>query len=547
MIRTSARTAALASLALFTACSSSSSLTDDAGTDDALAALERDTGRSWTVRWHPDLHTPAYLQGRTAPLAATPGDAERAGRAFLTQYRALFRMSAPDDELDAVESLTDEVGMTHARFSQRQDGVPVWDGDLIVHFADDGAIVCVNGRYQPVPSMSAVPSRSSDEARVAAVEDARAARPEVDANAFSTLAPKLWIYPTSPTDARLAWRVETVIEDAVQPQRFETFVDAADGSILHRTDTLMHLEGSGVGVFGDRKQFQIAQRRGSYWLEDATRGTPAQKVYTAAYKSHLPGTELKSSDPDAWDETGDGHGSAVDAQVYVAAAWDYFATVHGRRGWNADGKGVHASVHFGKAYSNAFFDVSRLVFGDGDGKTFSPLAGAVDVVAHEFTHGVTYRTAHLRGEYESGALNEAVSDIFGTFVAHRERAGHEWKIGEAIYHPHGHAAPLRDLVRPHQTGNPSNMSEYVDTMDDFGGVHTNCTIPGRAAYLMTAGPGNIGWDASGRIWYRALRRYLTSRATFADAADATIRAAKDLKLDAGAVRQAWVAVGVLSE
>src|SRR5262249_40670781 len=110
----------------------------DGGEIDPLQQLEEDTGHSWSVRWRQELHTPAMLEGRTAPMASTGSDAERAGREFLLHYGALYAMK-PGDDLDAIESGTDDIGMSHARFQQRTGGVPVWGGELITHFDRDGS------------------------------------------------------------------------------------------------------------------------------------------------------------------------------------------------------------------------------------------------------------------------------------------------------------------------------------------------------------------------------------------------------------------------
>ncbi|HZS42303.1 MAG TPA: M4 family metallopeptidase [Polyangia bacterium] len=537
-------TLALAILGL--GCGSTPDALSDAGPDDVLAALEHDTGQKWTVRYHADLHTPAFLDGKTPPIAATSADAERAGRNFLAQYRGLYQMTSSADELATVDALTDELGMTHARFAQQQNKIPVWGGELIVHFASDGSLVRINGRYQPLPMLPQAPARTADDARAAALTDAHAARPDVGAGAFTALAPKLWIYPTSASDARLAWRVEIEVSDLDRPMLLETFVDATDGSILHRMDTLAFVgpSGSGAGVFGEPRQFPIAERRGRFWLEDATHGSPAQKIYSVAGRSKLPGGEVSSKETDHWDETGDGHGAAVDAHVFVAAVYDYFAQVHGRAGWEGHGKGVHASVHFGHGYPRAFFDGNRLVFGDGDGNQLAPLAGALDIVAHEFTHGVVHHTARLQLTGQSGALAEGLCDVFAAFVATQLDVGHPWLLGDSVHRVNGKPQPIRDATHPHATQNPASMSEYVDTTDDNGGVHVNSTIVSHAAYLMTQ---SLGAKLSSKIWYRALSRYLTSRATFADAADATASAARELGAGEQQVRDAWVAAGVLSE
>ena len=510
-------------------CNPDESATSDGSSADPLASLEHETGQTWTVRWHPDVHTPALLAGRTAPIAASPQDAERAGRAFLLKVHALYQMSSPDDELAAAGADTDELGMTHARFTQKKGKLPVWGGDLIVHFDSDGALVQVNGRYLPVGDLTLAATKNADEAAVAAVLDARAARPEVDAALFDSHAPQLLIYPLTPDQLKLAFRVEVEVRDLDQPMLLETFVDATDGAILHRSNLYQTLDGSGIGVFGDRKSLTVELKSGAYWLEDASRG--GLKTYSAAGRARLPGGEVKSTSPVHWDETGDAPGAAVDAHANVAKAWDYYAKVHGRAGWDGKGTGPHATVHFGNQYANAFFNGKQLVFGDGDGFDFSPLSAALDVVAHEYTHGVTAFTARLAHEGQSGALNEAISDIFGCYIAYGSGNGSDWQMGETIYHPSGQGRPLRDVQRPHATGNPATMAEYNDTPGDQGGVHLNSTIVSHAAYLMTEGDGRVaplGVTAAQKIWYRALTRYLTSRATFRDAADATLRAAHDL-------------------
>ncbi|HEX9104652.1 MAG TPA: M4 family metallopeptidase, partial [Polyangia bacterium] len=401
----------------------------------------------------------------------------------------------------------------------------------------DGALVRVNGRYVPVSTPLPDAVTSSDEARVLAVGGARAAYPAISPDAFTTSAPKLYAYPVDASSVKLAWRVELAVEDDAHAMTLATFVDAVDGSILHLVETTAYLDGSGIGVLGDRQPLQVAKNGASYVLEDATRGSPATRTYSAGGRTRLPGTVVRSRDPASWDTDGDAPGAAVDAHAYVAAAWDYFADVHGRRGWDGKNKGVHTTVHYGSGFDNAFYDGKRLVFGDGDGRDFSALSGGLDVVAHEFTHGVTHDTARLGMEGENGALNEALSDIFGCFIEG------DWKIGEAIYHPSGHARALRDVADPHASNNPASMSEYVQTSGDNGGIHVNSTIVSHAAYLMAQ---KLPRATVEKIWYRALVRYLHASADFVDAADATAAAARDLGGGAeAAVHAAWMTVGVI--
>ena len=430
--------------------------------------------------------------------------------------------------------------MSHARFREEVQGHPVWGGELVTHFGADGALLVINGRYIPVASDLGQAAKSADEARVLAVDAARQANPALSPDAFTTYAPKLYAYPVDAQTVKLAWRVQMDVVDDTTDSVYETFVDAGDGSVLHTVELTQYLDGSGVGVFGDSQKLVVAPNGASYILEDATRGMPPTRTYSAGARVRLPGTAVRSKDAAHWDEAGDAHGAAVDAHAFVAVAWDYFASVHGRAGWDDKGKGIHTTVHFGRSYANAFFNGKQLAFGDGDGTSYAPLSGALDVVAHEYTHGVTFHSAHLGVEGQNGALNEAISDIFGCFIAGT------WTIGAAVYHPLGRHHAIRDVAQPHGSNNPATMAEYVGTSDDNGGVHVNSTIVSHAAYAMTTGAHALPRLTVEKIWYRALTRYLHARADFADAADATVASARDLGGDAETtVREAWVAAGVL--
>lgn len=505
--------------------------TDGSAPLDPLQELEAETGHTWTVRWHDDLHTPAFLEGGTAPMATTADDAARTGRDFVRRHALLFSMG-PNDDLVAADATTDELGMTHARFSEEVDGHPVWGGELLLHFSVDGGLVRINGRYVPVAGELGTAHKSKDEARVIAVDAARAAHPTLAADSFSTAAPKLYVYPVDAKTARLAWRVQMQAESDVTAVVLEAFVDAIDGSVLHAADITSYLDGSGVGVLGEVHKLVVAPNGKSYILEDATRGEPPTRTYSANGRLRLPGTAVRSKDPMHWDEAGDAHGAAVDAHAYVAVAWDYFAKRHGRAGFDGNGKGVHTTVHFGDRYAGAFFNGKQLVFGDGDGAAWSPPAGALDLVAHEFTHGVIAHSARLGLEGQSGALHEAIADVFACLIEGN------WQIGEAVYHPSGRKQPLRDIADPHASSLPATLAEY----DGGGEVHHNSTIGSHAAWAMAQA---LPAETVGKIWYRALTRYLNAAADFADAADATVAAARDLGVDEAAVKQAWVNAGVM--
>lgn len=530
----------------------------------ALQALEEETGTTWRVRWQRDVHTPAFLEGRTAPMIARHASAEKAARSFLNEHRPLFQIASADDELGSIGLDGDELGMAHVRLVQQQGGVPVWGHELRAHFDVDGSLVQIEGRYAPLPPLDHLaPTVTGDEARTAAL--AAVAAPSV-ASARSpsvTAAPALVIDPVLDGSGgawvgRLAWRVEVGIEDPGRPGRAEVFVDADTREPYRSRDILDLIAGSGTGVFGETETIEVTARSQRFYLEDGSAGRPAQKIYSAGNGDKLPGHLISSRRRDEWDQVPEGAGAAVDAQAYLSATHDYYARVHGRAGALGNGVGMRATVHFGRRYPSAFWNGRQLVFGDGDRMSSAPPSGALDVVAHEFTHAVIESSARLGRDGERGAVNEAIADIFGCFVEHavRESAAN-WRVGDELFrNPVGRGG--RDLEDPHRSANPAHLSEEVATTEDRGGIHLNSTIVSHAAFLMSEGGTHtvsgigvrrIGLEAAERIWYRALIRYLGPSSDFSDAADATIAAARDL-YGAGSpttdsVRAAWVAVGVV--
>ena len=553
------RSRALAFLAmLFSACEGPAAVFV-APDEAALAALEAETGHTWQLRAHPVLHTPAFLEGATAPLAATAKDADAATRRFVSAHRALFHLVSATDDLASVSANTDELGMTHARFTQRVGRVPVWGRWLSAHFASDGSLVRINGRFGPVtPPASLVPGVPEAEARVAGALLAREKRPLAVADSTDVREADLVLYPlddpalvAAPQPARLAWQVVTDITDADEPLRLVTLLDAQTGETLLAYNDIESFLGSGVDVFGERKPLAIEAKKTAYWLEDRSRGDDHPlRTFSAGQKLRLPGAAMRSSDPHRWDDSGQ-HGipgAAVDAHAHVAAAWDYFANQHGRPGFAGDGQGVRVTVHYGDHFPGAFFDGQQLVFGDGDERITAP-AAALDVVGHEFTHGVIASSAGLLPIGESGAIGEGLADAFGCLIGWTSGEGSRWQMGETVFHPEGTPRPLRDLADPHATGQPATLSELADFDTEADGIHTNASIAAHLAYILVEGKiglvPSLGADRAGQILYRALTIYLFPRSGFADLADAVVSAARDLApMDAPAVEAALHQLGM---
>jgi len=276
-------------------------------------------------------------------------------------------------------------------------------------------------------------------------------------------------------------------------------------------------------------------------------------VYTAHNGSKLPGDLVRAAGDKA---AGD---DAVDeAYAGVEGSLALYKEVYDRDSYDGKGASVVATVHYQQDYDNAFWDGNQLVFGDGDGTVFGRFTKPVDVLGHELTHAVTQYTANLTYEGQSGALNESISDVFGSCLKQRllkqsvDQA--DWLIGEGIFVTGIKGKALRSMAAPGTAYDDpalgkdpqvANMKDYVHTKEDNGGVHTNSGIPNKAFYLAATGIGGSSWDGAGKVWYAALTSGIGKDTDFAGFAAATISAAKGVSAEAEAtVTKAWQSVGV---
>jgi Zn-dependent metalloprotease len=279
-------------------------------------------------------------------------------------------------------------------------------------------------------------------------------------------------------------------------------------------------------------------------------------IYDARHRTRLPGSVVhnpaSSNDPEV-----------QEAFAGLLATFTLYWEVFQRNSIDDHGMPLLGSVHYSQHYDNAFFNGQQMVFGDGDGQVFQRFTIAIDIMGHELTHGVTGDTANLTYQGQSGALNESVSDVFGSMVKQyhanpkQTTAQADWLIGAGIFEPGVHGQALRSMKAPGtayddstlgKDPQPADMQHYVDTDQDNGGVHINSGIPNRAFYLAADGFGGHAWDKAGPIWYATLRDpALHPSATFADFAQVTIANAGKLCGAQGTqvVTNAWQTVGVL--
>jgi hypothetical protein len=294
---------------------------------------------------------------------------------------------------------------------------------------------------------------------------------------------------------------------------------------------------------------------------DAGPRTPTEDadrvIHTANNTETLPGEVARRSGEPA---TGD---IAVD-EAYDSSGqvWNLFAQVFDRRALDGSGTTVSVTVHYGVRYDNAFWDGTQLVFGDGDGIIFDRFTKPMDVMAHEFTHGVVQHSADLAYLGQAGALNESICDVFASmtkqWVRNQNAEESDWLIGEGLFLPGVAAVALRSLKEPGTAYDDprlgkdpqvASMADYVETDEDNGGVHINSGIPNRAFVLACLDAGGYSWEQVGRVWYHALTAAEIGPDTdFVSFAQATASSSAELfgsgSPVTAAVRSAWTEVGV---
>ncbi|MGY4966299.1 M4 family metallopeptidase [Streptomyces sp. 900105245] len=502
------------------------------------------------------------------PLAAAPTTLSAAARTTLIhQAQAGAATTAQHIGLGAKEKLVvkdvvrDTDGTVHTRYERTYAGLPVLGGDLIVHTAKSGKSEGVTrATTTAIKPASLTPRISAAHAEKQAVF---AARTLGSAKSSATSARKvIWAGSGTPV---LAY--ETVVgglQDDGTPNQLHVITDAATGKKLFQYQGIE--TGVGNTQYSGKVDLTSTQSGSSYTLTDASRG--GHKTYNLDHGSDGTGT-LFTQDSDTW---GDGKATsagtaAADAAYGAQETWDFYKKTFNRSGIKNDGVGAYSRVHYGNAYVNAFWDDSCFCMTYGDGtKDAAPLT-SLDVAGHEMSHGVTSNTAGLEYSGESGGLNEATSDIFGTgveFYANNTTDVGDYLIGEKI-DINGDGTPLRYMDKPSKDGGSADYwSADVGNKD----VHYSSGVANHFFYLLAEGSGakkindvsydsptkdgstvtGIGRDKALQIWYKALTTYFTSKTDYKAAREGTLKAATDLygadSTEAKTVAAAWTAVAV---
>jgi Zn-dependent metalloprotease len=457
----------------------------------------------------------------------------------------------------------DKLNRNHFTFKHYYKDVEVWPEEVKVHVSGLGSVYCVNGKISNISSVETLPSISEKEA-------AKIAFAEFPCKGGSKSTAKLVIYNWHIDKPVLAWKIE-LKPMYVQAYGYTVFVNALTGEIINSINNICTGSVSAQAYLidsGDYKEISAWDYNGTIYLIDASKPmfpgeldtsnfTGTIRVYDAAHTDTSGGIYLVS-DPNSdlyFDDDLDiaAGGSAL---YYVSKVYDYFYNTHNRNSIDGTGGAISVFVNFrqvpNQGFDNAFWDGQEMIFGDG-GDLFYNLAGSFDVCAHELTHGVTEKTCGLVYQFESGALNESMSDVFAVCVDTTN-----WQVGETVLKSNEYGATaLRDLSDPHNGQSssspfwqPAHMNEFVNlsASQDNGGVHINSGIPNKAFYLVCEA---IGRRKAEQIYYRGETVYLTPNSDFLMARQAFTQAAIDLygenSTESNAVINAFESVGITEQ
>ncbi len=466
-------------------------------------------------------------------------------KAHLFNYNNLYL------ELRSNKSYQDDLGFTHLSYYQEFDGLRVWTSDLIFH-VNENELKSYNGNYllcsnfklksKQFHSAEAIEKVKLDLASKGKYRALTENEKKLVAHDEILFEEIIFLNPDRSIEATRAWHI-SIYKNIFE--RWEYFIDANNGTILESYKSTCAdgpQTANALDLNNQNRTINTYLKSGTYFMLDASRtmfmgGTIPDDAKGAIVTLDLKNAPLAStsnlffvsSANNTWSDK-----SAVSAHVNAGLCYEYFKTVHSRNSIDGAGGTIYSVVNVaddnGGGLDNAFWTGKLMCYGNG-GTAFKPLAGALDVAAHEMTHGVTENTANLEYKFQSGAINESMSDVFGVALD-----PNDWKLGEDVVKlsafPSG---ALRDIQDPHNGGTninspgwqPSHMNEYLnlDISQDNGGVHINSGIPNKAFYNFAV---SVGMAKAEKVYYRALANYLTRSSNFIDLRNAVIQSATDL-------------------
>ena len=440
----------------------------------------------------------------------------------LNNVKTLLGINDPSSEFKEGKVLSNPFGVTY-KLQQINNGVPVYAREIIINTDIEGKVLSLANDYYRDIDIDTTPAIEAEDAEAIALDTANESG---GASAAIMAQSELVIYTLNGHPPVLAWLVTAGTPGASN----DYFIDQS-GTILNviSNNRMAAVGAAGFDLSGENRNFTVNQTGGKYELLDPARNvaiySPDFDVNNGDFKGEL----LVTSDNNVWSDS-----AAVSAMANISATYDYYKDKLFRDSIDGDGSRNGAVIHFknnetNEAYKGSFWNGSRMVFGDGE-----PYIGALDVVAHEFTHGVVDYTAGFIYQGQSGALHEAYADIFGELVEMDSKYksdtdvgawSHQWIHGQDLENP-------RSLENPNATGQPKEVGGlYFE--NDYLNVHVNSSVISHAAYLMWTSREFTKTELA-QLWYLSLFR-LTPYSEFSNVRYALTDSARVLQMSAGQI------------
>lgn len=471
---------------------------------------------------------------------------------------------SPQTSFTTLKQEQDPLGFIHQKMQQYFKGVKV-EFATVTLSSKNGMVQTLNSAYSPIaddfnvtPSINGPQALNSALAHVGATKYMWQNTSEAALADYQKPAGELVIFPAmkniSETN-RLAYKFD--IYATAPLYRADVYIDANTGQFIFENKRIHHanVPATGTSLYNGTVSFTADNASGPYRLRQTADGNGIQTFDLNNSTNYNNAVDVTSNSTNFTSNP-----TGVQAHFGAERTHKYYSQKHGRNSYNNAGAVIKSYVSYSSNYVNAFWDGSRMTYGDGDGVNYGPLV-SLDICGHEITHGVTEYSANLVYSYQSGALNESFSDIFGESIEKFASGTNDWLMGDDIG-AGGSGGALRSMSNPNAYGDPDTYlgTNWYSGSGDNGGVHINSGVQNFWFYILTVGKsgtndlGNsynvtgIGMDKAAAIAYRNLTVYLNSNSQYSDARNGAIQAARDLygadSPEEIATTNAWYAVGV---
>ncbi|MFT4664091.1 MAG: Zn-dependent metalloprotease [Polaribacter sp.] len=536
---------------------------------------------------------PVWIKGTPKTIAVGARTVTSISQEYLNSVKGLLQIKNPEEEFEIQTVREDEDGVQHIRLQQYFQGLKVYGAEIILHEKDD-AIHLFNGRYYPTANLEDITPQLTEEAAMDLVQsDVSDQTTFKDLPGFEEellggvqLEASLLIYHKNEKaeEVHLAWHV-TARPNIIS--RWEYFVDAQTGAILHKYNNICQIHGgrcaahpnghdvsniqdvklnssfpigaaattstavatapppttaNATDLLGVNRIINVYQESGTFFMIDASRSMfnagssnipnePIGAIWTIDGNNDSPENSSFQASHVTSSNNNWNNATSVSAHYNGGLAYEYFKNTFNRNSINGQGGNIVSIINItesnGADMDNAFWNGQAMFYGNGDQAFDSPLAKGLDVAGHEMAHGVIQGTANLNYQNESGAMNESFADIFGAMIDRDD-----WQIGEDIANnsvfPTG---AMRDMSNPHNGGNssdfywqPNHYDERYTGSQDNGGVHINSGIV-NFAFFKIASNSSVGKANAEQIYYKVLRDYLVASSKFIDLRNAVVEVA----------------------